>query len=123
MSINGMGSALPNLVPQRPDAAASAAQVAEQRARTGLAPQAPAPVTTPASSIRIVPGAPANVASAKAPEGTDPKLWSVLTSEERAFFAKASNGPLTYSRLTNPNRTSGPTPSMSIRGGRVDVRV
>ena len=122
MSINGIGSALPNLVPQRPDAAATAAQIAEQRARTGLAPQAPAAVA-PSSAIRVLSGAPANVASARAPEGTDPKLWSVLTSEERAYFAKASNGPLTYSRLTNPNRTAGSTPAMSIRGGRVDIRV
>ena len=123
MSINGIGSAPPNLVPQRPDAAATAAQIAEQRARTGLAPQAPTAAATPSSAIRVVSGAPANVASAKAPEGTDPKLWSVLTSEERAFFAKASNGPLTYSRLTNPNRTAGASPAMSIRGGRVDIRV
>jgi hypothetical protein len=70
-----------------------------------------------------MPGTSANVASVKAPEGTDPKLWSVLTSEERAYFAKAGNGPLTYSRLTNPNRSSTPPASLSIRGGRVDVRV
>ena len=38
---------------------------------------------------------------AEAPQGTDPELWSVLTGEERAFFAKAAqSGPLTYSRIS-----------------------
>ena len=36
---------------------------------------------------------------AEAPPGTDPALWSVLSGEERAFFAKAgAMGPLTYGR-------------------------
>ena len=38
-----------------------------------------------------------------APPGSDPALWSVLTSEERRFFARqAALGPITYGphRLT-----------------------
>ncbi|HEY0969505.1 MAG TPA: hypothetical protein VGE02_00870 [Gemmatimonadales bacterium] len=55
-----------------------------------------------------------------APAGTDPELWSVLTAEERTFFAKVgSMGPLTYGRMT----TSAPSAPPGIRGGRLDVKV
>lgn len=54
---------------------------------------------------------------AEAPPGTDPVLWSVLTSEERSFFARArSMGQLTYGPGT---RLAGGLPT----GGRIDVRV
>ena len=57
---------------------------------------------------------------ADAPPGTDPALWSVLTSDERQFFAKtASLGPLTYGRL---KAASHPTPP-AARGVRLDIRV
>lgn len=56
--------------------------------------------------------------SADAPAGTDPMLWSVLTGEERAFFARArALGHVTY----GPG-ASHPT-AQAPRGGRVDVRV
>ena len=56
------------------------------------------------------------------PDGTDPALWSILTGEERAYFANNStSGPLTYSKVMMPNRsTSAALPA--VRGGRVDVR-
>ena len=55
---------------------------------------------------------------AAAPAGTDPELWSVLTSEERSFFAKVgSMGPLTYGRMLQT-----PNAPPSIRGGRLDVK-
>lgn len=55
---------------------------------------------------------------AEAPAGTDPMLWSVLTTEERSFFARArSMGQLTYGPGTRNHATSLPT------GGRIDVRV
>lgn len=55
----------------------------------------------------------------EAPAGTDPTLWSVLTSEERTFFAKTSAmGPLTYSRIKDV--TNPVTPA--ARGVRLDVR-
>ncbi len=61
---------------------------------------------------------PTNV-PAEAPAGTDPALWSVLTTEERAFFSKtAALGPLTYGKIKN---ASLPTPP-AMRGGRLDVR-
>ena len=54
----------------------------------------------------------------KAPPGTDPKLWSVLTAEERAFFARArSMGQITYGPGTRNSQPGVP------RGGRLDVRV
>ena len=56
--------------------------------------------------------------SAQAPEGVDPMLWSVLTTEERMFFSKfRSLGPLTYAPAARPNPESLP------RGGRIDVTV
>lgn len=59
--------------------------------------------------------------SAAAPTGTDPELWSVLTSEERTFFAKVgSMGPLTYGRTSSNAAPSAPP---SIRGGRLDIKV
>jgi hypothetical protein len=55
----------------------------------------------------------------EAPAGTDPALWSVLTSEERTFFSKtAALGPLTYGKIKN---AALPTPP-AMRGGRLDVR-
>ena len=54
--------------------------------------------------------------SAEAPEGTDPALWSVLTSEERVYFARVQSlGPLTYGR--------GERAPALPRGGRIDVQV
>ncbi len=56
---------------------------------------------------------------AEAPPGTDPALWSVLTSEERSFFANARPaGPLTYGP-TNHGKVS---PGVGL-GGRLDLRV
>jgi hypothetical protein len=55
----------------------------------------------------------------QAPPGTDPNLWSVLTAEERGFFARAqAMGPVTYGR-SNGNGTEPPLQ----RGSRIDVRV
>jgi hypothetical protein len=63
------------------------------------------------------------------PPGTDPALWSVLTGEERAYFAKASaTGPLTYSRISagvTALRGGGAPPAAlqgASIGGRLDVR-
>ena len=54
-----------------------------------------------------------------APKGTDPALWSVLTSEERSFFAKArAMGPLTYGPGQDRGAAAG-----TLLGGRLDVRV
>lgn len=56
---------------------------------------------------------------AEAPAGTDPALWNVLTTEERAFFSKsAALGPLTYGKIKNATLPAPP----AMRGGRLDVR-
>ncbi len=55
----------------------------------------------------------------EAPEGTDPALWSVLTSEERGYFARtAALGPLTYGRI----KAAIQSPPPAARGVRLDVR-
>ena len=61
--------------------------------------------------------------TAQAPAGTDPALWSILTGEERAFFAKSnSSGPLTYGKMMPPSRSVTSAAPISI-GRRIDVRV
>lgn len=78
-------------------------------ARPALKPQTPIAGQSAAQSAVPV----------EAPAGTDPSLWSVLTSEERNFFAKTSAmGPLTYSRIKDV--TNPVTPA--ARGVRLDVR-
>jgi hypothetical protein len=58
---------------------------------------------------------------AEPPPGTDPALWSVLSGEERAFFAKAgAMGPLTYGRVLQEMKTAQLPAS---RGGRLDVKI
>ena len=63
---------------------------------------------------------------AEPPAGTDPALWSVLTGEERAFFAKsAAMGPLTYSRISagvSQLQGGAPAPTGAMIGGRLDIR-
>ena len=89
-------------------------------------PAATRPAAQPAQPAALKPqqslAAPAQSLPAEAPAGTDPELWSVLTSEERAFFAKAAaSGPLTYGRVAaavNPMAQAAP----AVRGGRLDVR-
>jgi hypothetical protein len=92
----------------------------------------PQPAAAPAALRPQAPLAGAAAAAgaalpAEAPAGTDPALWSVLTGEERAFFARAAaSGPLTYSRLSagvnalagNPMAQAGG----AARGARLDVR-
>ena len=83
------------------------------------------PVTAPVAMPSPKPGA-VNVnqttpsVPAEPPEGTDPALWSVLSGEERAFFAKAgAMGPLTYGKaLREMNGAQIP----ATRGGRLDVK-
>jgi hypothetical protein len=78
---------------------------------------------SPASSALIrsgavVPNGAVGGASTDAPQGVDPQLWSILTAEERDYFARSRElGPLTYGRQSS---ASSPT---SIRGARFDVRV
>ena len=78
---------------------------------------APAPRSAPALSTA------ASALPAEPPAGTDPALWSVLTGEERAYFAKAATaGPLTYGRIAAGVNAMQPAAPASARGGRLDVR-
>ena len=87
--------------PARPAALPSSSQVAAQQPAAGKLAQQSVPVEPPA--------------------GTDPALWSVLSGDERAFFAKSgAMGPLTYGRaLRDMNAAQMP----ASRGGRLDVKV
>jgi hypothetical protein len=123
MSINGISNPLlatPGTV-ARPDATRPSATRPQAGAPVGVRPNGSAPAARPAlkSQAPIAGHATQTVVPAEAPPGTDPTLWSVLTSEERSFFAKsAASGPLTYSRIKD--MTTPATPS--ARGVRLDVR-
>lgn len=129
MSINGINSnpLLPNLGATRTEGARTqsgtqnvgnagvASQQGLQQARTAANANALKPQTPIAGQ-----GAAQSTVPAEAPPGTDPAFWSVLTAEERNFFAKSANlGPLTYSRFKEA--TTAPTPP-AARGVRLDVR-
>ncbi len=88
------------------------APMPQQQPTIVRSPAAPAPKAAPAGS---------NAVPAEPPPGTDPALWSVLSSDERAFFAKAgAMGPLTYGRAFEGMRAQQLPAS---RGGRLDVKV
>jgi hypothetical protein len=78
---------------------------------------APAPAAKPATTSSTTSSTSVPV---EPPEGTDPALWSVLSSDERAYFAKAgAMGPLTYGKaLREMNGSQLP----AFRGGRLDVK-
>ena len=72
------------------------------------------PMTLPAT------GATAPSVPVQPPAGTDPELWSVLSTDERAYFARlGAMGPLTYGRVLNGQQQ----PQAPVaRGGRLDVK-
>jgi len=83
-----------------------------------------APATVQAPHTPAAPNAAPAAAAAvptQAPAGTDPALWSVLSADERVFFAKlGAMGPLTYGRvLSQAQQPAVP----AARGGRLDVKV
>lgn len=112
MHINGPSPSIPAGAMIRP--AAPAARGTDTPRSSGVVSERSAvDIATPAKgSPRTIP--------VEAPPGTDPELWSILTAEERAYFANtATRGPLTYLKVMSPQRT--PTPPVA-RGGRLDVR-
>lgn len=119
MSVNGITSnpLLTNIGPlARRDETSRTAVDGNRAPNTAIAPTA-APALKPQAPIAGQ--STQSAVPAKAPAGTDPTLWSVLTSEERNFFAKtASLGPLTYGRI----KAATPAAPPSVRGGRLDVR-
>src|SRR6478736_4500815 len=83
---------------------------------SGIPTPAKLPTPTPATAKLGTSAIPA-----EPPAGTDPALWSVLSSEERAFFAKAgASGPLTYGRAFSEMKAQQ---LPANRGGRLDVKI
>lgn len=81
--------------------------------------QAQGPLAPPATPETAAPKELDGSVPAEPPPGTDPALWTILTGEERRFFARASSmGPLTY----GPRSSSPPAAGM-IPGGRIDLKV
>lgn len=113
MNLNGIGSLHGMLRPTNPEP--------RTRVENGQPQQAvPAPATAPARPARETSAAELNqTLPVEPPPGTDPELWSVLSAEERSFFARVgSMGPLTYGHLLNSARSDQPV----MRGGRLDVK-
>jgi hypothetical protein len=111
MSIYGIGN---SNIPRTP---------AQVPVRDGTRPQAQQP-SVPAVAVPKTVATPAakptQSVPVEAPEGTDPALWSVLSSDERAFFAKAGvMGPLTYGKALREMTGAQPP---AARGGRLDVK-
>ena len=113
MSIYGVGGS--NIqrpatqVPIRDNGRTQGQQPATQRVPVQVPQQAPGS-TKATQSVPVEP-----------PPGTDPALWSVLSGEERAFFAKAgAMGPLTYGRAVREMQAAQLPAS---RGGRLDVKI
>jgi hypothetical protein len=110
-NVNGYGGVSP--LTQRPQRVVDPgvdAPAFPQRAPGQVAPTAPAETGVPAGGEEALP--------VQAPPGTDPELWSLLTSEERRFFSKLhETGPLTYGPRT------ANTPPGLLRGGRFDRTV
>ena len=79
------------------------------------------PANVPAPQQAPAPQRPTHAVPAEPPPGTDPALWSVLSAEERAFFAKAgAMGPLTYGRALHELKSA----QLPVaRGGRLDVKI
>ena len=95
--------------------------------RSGVTRPTAAPVATRATPSPLG-GAQATLPS-EAPAGTDPELWGVLTTQERAFFAKSTaSGPLTYGRVAagvqalQGNPAAANAFGAAARGARLDVR-
>lgn len=111
-------------IPGSPGSPFPMSPVAVGHPLTERRPQA-TPVKAPDESVlagprQATPPAPAPIPILP-PPGTDPTLWNVLNSEERAYFARVgAMGPLTYGRVLSGQM---PTPTPDMRGGRVDLKV
>ena len=119
MAINPLSSPLAGTLGtiQRPGVGGADANRARVEQGHLQRPAAAPPPGRPGAASIAAPAQP--TLQAAAPQGTDPELWSVLTGEERAFFAKVGTlGPLTYGRVMQAQNAPP-----SIRGGRLDIKV
>jgi hypothetical protein len=126
MSLNSIGGAAytrPLASPQSSGTSPLRDQGTARPNGTGIgAGIARTPAPSQPSALRAPTAAPgaASALPLDAPAGTDPELWSVLSSEERGFFAKSgAMGPLTYGRIMQQG--AQPVPP-AVRGGRLDIR-
>jgi hypothetical protein len=123
MSINALTNTASTLLAPRPDTTANGGIGTPSRANgaNGANTLATALTNGGAKDAYTASSAATSSLTARAPEGTDPGLWSVLTSEERNFFSKTvTSGPLTYSRVMLSGARATPAPA--ARGGRIDIR-
>lgn len=83
-----------------------------------VAPPREKPPTVEVGHTTAAPATPSAAGTAEGvPAGSDPALWAILTSEERAFFARQSAlGPIHYGPRSTAPATDAPV------GGRIDVR-
>lgn len=125
MNIHGIPGSIPGAVTPgeigRPRVDPSRPERTDEGARQIRTP-AQQPATPPQQAVSTAAlGASASQPSLPAtpPPGTDPELWSILSSEERVFFAKVgAMGPLTYGRLSSEMQSPPPI----ARGGRLNVK-
>jgi hypothetical protein len=97
--------------PDRADGASGARPDPSRHAAGSEQAQAAKPQPTPAPAPETADGAVA------IPEGVDPELWSLLTTEERAHFARfAAMGGVTYGPESSTQRPF-------VRGQRLDLRI
>ncbi|MEO8620357.1 MAG: hypothetical protein ABI625_04770 [bacterium] len=119
MSLNGISSGYARPLPSSQSLPATVNDKGVRPHDTrSVAPSA----NTPALRAPAGTSAAALALPAEAPAGTDPALWSILSTEERSYFAKAqAMGPLTYGRrIAEHAATSSALPP--VRGGRLDIR-
>ena len=121
MSLNGINNAgYGNVGHTRPDPRERVEQARVRQTDTPQTPATPAPPSLRPATL-IAPQAGRATLPVEPPPGTDPELWSVLSADDRAFFAKAgAMGPLTYGRVMHAAQSSE---RPAIRGGRLDVKV
>jgi hypothetical protein len=119
MSVTGVNNSLRDLLATRIDQ--TIGRPLDQQSQTGGTAAAGSSSLAPASAGTSK-SATKSALTPQPPEGTDPALWSILTGEERAYFANNSaSGPLTYSKIMMPNKSAS-SALPAVRGGRVDVR-
>jgi hypothetical protein len=114
MSIQSLGGVYrpPGVIPKTPDPG-GAGEAIGRRPMESLNPGDPAHQETSPTETAVADRLPV-----EAPPGTDPDLWSVLTADERRYFARARTlGPVVYS----PGKLGLAEVGLQ-RGGRLDVR-